>query len=277
MKTILHFYIKKTNRLCAILDKYHVPYSASDRNLIGKHEEWMVEFDIFKETEAFKAFRRAFPIASRDNGGIDYVFSEQEIKAAEWFTLRSITQKINYIGGEPYFKSTCHYRYSEQQGYIHIEGSVRWGSRQFFCSSNSLDDFLFCSERAKQLIEGNWDGIEFLPVVRKSSEKIVNDLYQIKVINRLPLEAFRIDKDQKLKKCPRCGRPVVVEQKDCQIKLKKEYMTNHRSFYTTGEYLTMGGLIKYTLPYRVVPREFYIFCKDNKLDRGLTFTPVILS
>ena len=276
LKTILHFCLEKSNRLCRLLDEYQVSYSVVDFDPLGKHRNWMVVFDICKETEGFKAFRRSFPIASLSDGGIKYVFSEQEMTEAEWFTLHSITQKINYIGVEPYFKRMCHYRYFGQQGYMHIEGSVRWSSRQFFCRSNSRDDFLFCPERTKQLIEGKWDGIEFLPVIRENSGKEVKDLYQIKVTNRLPLEAFYIDKDQKLKKCPRCGRPLIVEQQDCQIKLKKDYLTDHSSFYTTGEYLTMGGMLKYTIPYRVVPKEFYAFCKTNKLDKGLEFLPVIL-
>lgn len=189
------------------------------------------------------------------------------------------------MNDEKIFAKTCskkrlfliepEYRHTTQIGCLNVEKKVKWGARQFFSGPDAvqLGGLLFCSERTRQLLAGQWDGLEFWPVKKYKTDKVVPDLFQLIFTEELPMEAIS---GGKLEKCRGCGKEIMRFNKGVQnLTLRKEFLTDPYKVYCTGDVLVPEQLIACeTFSLNIVSQEFYRYCEKRQMNRGMIYEPI---
>lgn len=275
-----HYYLESKNSIISFLDKYKIPYKV---NLLPESQKKMCTFDLYEDQEVYELFEHRFRFAGYDSiKSIEY--SKQEIESAEWLTLRSMGTKVQWEYEEDAFQKTCsykrlfikelYYRHSIQVDILSVSKAIKWGAKQYFSGPNAADDFLFCSEKARELLNGRWEGLEFWPVRKYSSTKYISDLYQLVFKDYLPIEAIS---GGKVIQCEGCGKKIMrFEEGIHGLEIKKEYLNNPFRVYRTDDVLTeqMKGCTTFSV--NIVSREFYQYCEVNQMNRGMVYEPIKL-
>ena len=210
------------------------------------------------------------------------------MEQAEWLSVRSFTEKIivdelddKTVEQSCYYRGilwTSGYRHLKQIGKIQAEKMLKWGNRHFFCGFDwGCQNFLFCSERTRKLLEGQWNGLEFIEAVQRKSGKNIPDIYQMVFKTELPIQAFETGKGSKEIQCELCGKKMIYIP-DCGIytslKIKKEYLKDYKDVYNTGQILTYNRHLQDGFGVHIVSKEFYRFCEERKMNRGLIYEPI---
>lgn len=63
---------------------------------------------------------------------------------------------------------------------------------------------------------------------------------------------------------------------DCIFKIKEEYLQDSSKVYQTGEVITDGRIFGETVVLYIVPQEFYRYCEERGMNRGMDYRPVEL-
>ena len=280
MRVKHHYYLEATPRLMNFLNEYNVPY---DLSRLPEASNNICTFDLYEDKDSFEKFKRQFPFVSRFNSIKSVEYSKKDIEDAEWLTIRNKNIKVQWEYEENAFHRTCsykrpfikelYYRHSEQVDVLSVSKPVKWGKRQFFSGPNAADDIIFCSEEAKELLNGKWQGLEFWPVKKCNNSKYTSDLYQLFFVESLPIEA--ISGDSVI--CDICGRKMIyITEATYQLKIRKEYLRNRNKVYKTGDVL-IGQRKNYTtFSVNIVPKEFYQFCEKRQMNRGMVYEPIKL-
>lgn len=280
MKILRHYCIGK-KRIAKFLEKYKVPYS----KLYDDDDEYV--FDLEEGTEIYQIFKRKFPLQQIETQR-EKIYSKEDLEQAEWLSVRSFTEKIivdelddKTVEQSCYYRGilwTSGYRHLKQIGKIQAEKMLKWGNRHFFCGFDwGCQNFLFCSERTRKLLEGQWNGLEFIEAVQRKSGKNIPDIYQMVFKTELPIQAFETGKGSKEIQCELCGKKMIYIP-DCGIytslKIKKEYLKDYKDVYNTGQILTYNRHLQDGFGVHIVSKEFYRFCEERKMNRGLIYEPI---
>lgn len=275
-----HYYVEHKNRLQKFLDDSDISYEF----FVDINGSQHLVFDMYEDDCVYRKFKMKFPYITKDDWILkDIEYSKQDIENAEWLRVCHPGTKVQYEYANDAFKKSCSYksflfrdvcyRHLEQIGSLSASKPVKWG-RQFFAGPNSMDDFIFCSERTKQILEGNWEGLEFWPVKKYNKEEYIHDLYQLYFAKKLPVEALEGGKKVF---CRNCGREILrVSGIIQQYKIKKEYLTDKRCVYQSGDVITTDIFGYNTFSINIVSQEFYQFCEKNKMNRGMVYEPIVL-
>lgn len=276
MRIQYHYCENPSKRLRNFLDYYKIPYEVAPWG----DSEYMYVFDLYKDIDAYKEFKKHFPLLSR-NGLGSIVYSKEEIENAKWLAVRCATTKVQWEYEEESFSRGCvrkrffvrnlRYNHEEQTGILASTKPVRWGTRQYFSGPNAADDLLFCSEKAKNLLGTQWQGLEFWPVRKYGTLNYIFDLYQLFFAEELPIEAFVGGKPEK---CRCCGKKIIRLSKGiCEMAIREEYLTNPYKVYRTGSVFTYGLIGCDTISINIVSHEFYQYCEKRGM-RGLIYEPI---
>ena len=167
-----------------------------------------------------------------------------------------------------------YYRHSEQIALLAAGKSVQWGKRQFFSGPNAVDDIIFCSERAKMILQDRWENLEFWPVKKYNTSNYITGVYQLFFSECLPVEAF---KGGHPTTCSKCGRKMIRITKGIQqLEISRKYFQNSNSVYRTGDILTEQFIGYATFSLNIVSQEFYQYCEANQMNRGMIYEPIKL-
>lgn len=129
-------------------------------------------------------------------------------------------------------------------------------------------------EKAKGLLNNRWIGLEFWPVKKYNSSEYCSDLYQLVFGNDLPVEA--ISGGESIV-CDGCGKKIVRFVEGIQkLEIRKEYLKNPGQVYRTGDVLTEQRKGCTTFSLNIVPQEFYQYCEENRMNRGMIYEPIQL-
>lgn len=275
-----HYFMERTKRLKNFLERNNVTYEMCPS--IQPDMSFYV-FDLYEDQEIYRKFRILFPFTFSFSS-IEY--SVEEIEEAEWLTVRSVNTKIKREPDQDTFQFSCPrrnggYRHMEQVGPFSVEktNKIKWKTKQFFGGTDATgENYLFCAEKTKGLISGLWTGLDFWPVKKYGTGQDVEDVYQLHFNQVLALEAFALTGKEKINTCRICGRKKIHINTTYQLSLKKAYMKEKefQNVYTTGNIWTYERIGWYTFSFNIVSHEFYRFCKDRKIDRGLKYEPIKL-
>ena len=278
-----HYFLEKKTRLEVFLDKNHVTYEICPSTNIKL--SWVV-FDLYEDQETFKKFKILFPFSVSII--IETEYSAEEIEKAEWLIVRSINSKLKQESDEETFVYLCptrnackeiKYRHIEQVGPFLSKKKIKWKTNQFFCGTDATgENYIFCKELTKTMISDLWEGLDFWSVKKYDTKQKIEDVYQLHFKQILPLEAIALTGKEKISTCKSCGRKKVYIDERYQLALKKEYMgkKSHQNVYVTEKIWSYDRIGWHTVSFNVVPHEFYQFCKDNRIDRGLVYEPIEL-
>ena len=280
-----HYYLEMSKRLRKFLDKNHIEYEIDNAQSCLSPRKMLpeCEFVLYKDQKCFRIFKILFPFAF---SMVDVEYSPEEIETAEWLTVRSINAKVNIEFEEKAFKNSCpyvgarrglKYRHTEKVGPFSTKKKIKWKTNHFFCGLNTTgENYMFCPEKTKKLISGLWTGLEFWPVKKYNTEQEIGDLYQMHFEQVLPLEAFVLTGKEKVSTCKFCGKKKICINETYQLSLNKAYMerVGHQNVYTTESIWTYDRTGWHTFSFNIVSHDFYQFCKENKIGRGLVYEPI---
>lgn len=279
MRIKYHFCLEKQNRLVEFLERYHVIYDVTE---ISKSS--LCTFQLYEDQEAYRRFKKQFPMALRYDSLKMIEYSKSDIENAEWLIVRNKSTKVTWNYDEKAFYSSCsykkflckemQYKHPEQVNILSSTRAVKWSTRQFFSGPNSADDIIFCSEKARQILDNKWQGLEFLPVKKSNTSQYIPDLYQLFFKKILPVEAIR---GGVFMTCRNCGKKMIRISKELyQLEFDKKYFLNPYSVYTTGNVLTTGLKGNETFFLNIVSQEFYQYCEKYQMNRGMIYEPIKL-
>lgn len=276
MRRKYHYCLDSSKRLLRFLQAHNMSYTLTPQPSLNRE---LCTFDLYQDQKINRQFRLHFPFTCCIENLIEY--SQSEIESADWLFVRSKSTKVEWEYEEGAFSRSCRYRripqmdmrycHVEQTGPLTVVKSVKWNARQFFSGPNSADNLLFCSDQAKSLLDGRWSGLEFLPVKKPRNKGYHSNLFQLSFRETIPVEALAGGRPSK---CRFCGRPLFrLFEGVNQLQVKKEFLKQGH-VYKTGQVLTGQFLRCDTYSVDIVPHEFYQFCKERGMDRGLIFEPV---
>lgn len=279
MRVKHHYCLGNKIGLLKFLNKFQIPYQTCE---IEDYKSY--SFDLYEDQEVYVRFRACFPFVSRLDSIKTIEYSKAEIENAEWLTVQNISIKVQWEYDENAFKQLCPYkipfikevyhRHLEQADILSVTKPVKWGTRQFFSGPSAADDIIFCSKRAKLLLENRWVGLEFWPVKKYNTSKQLEDLYQLYFAECLPIEAFS---GGQLAICKGCGRKIMrITEGVHQLVIDSKYLQDQKSVYKTGEVLTRELIGCNTFSLNIVSQEFYQYCEKHGMNRGMIYEPINL-
>lgn len=274
-----HYYGEEKDSVIDFLDKNEITYKIY---MLPESRKKMCTFDLYEDQHSYELLKHRFLLLSGYESIKSIEYSKKEIEDAEWLTLRSMNTKVSWEYEDKTFRKTCsykrlfmknlYYRHSVQVDILSASKAIKWGVKQYFSGPNAADDFLFCSEKAKELLNDTWEGLEFWPVRKYNSTKYIPDLYQLIFKDVLPIEAIA---GGKTIQCEGCGKKLMRFAGGIhKLELKKEYLNDPRKVYRTDDVLTdqLKGSTSFSL--NIVSREFYQYCEANQMNRGMIYEPI---
>lgn len=265
---------RKSKRIQSFLDEFELEYELEDDYFTF----WLADNHI-----AFNKFKKKFPFILANLS--QPVYTIEEIETAKWLIVSTSSQKVILENIDNAFSYMCeykrlfskeiHYRHMEQSGIFEAKKAVKWGNQHYFYGSDmcAIRD-LFCNDIAKKILLNNWKGFSFLPVKRyKKDDVYIENLNQVCFEKILPIEAIQLQGKERMKRCPNCGKiSYKIDRVFYQLSLKKEYLSDMNSVYSTGNIWNTGIMEEY--PMYIVPISFYHKCKQFGIDRNLYYEPV---
>lgn len=259
-------------KLIKLLDRYNVAYAPG---------ETLTILELFEDDPHYYEILKFLTAHGIRQTLWEAVYSQNEIDAAQWLSCRS-TWRYGYPQPDQENKG---YRFStyditnycEQcgKGLVQKENFIlkkepNWGARNFLMI-NWVHDELFVSSKAESILkEAGLTGFRFCDVSTRTGDKMpgIKQLYIENYIdNGLSNESVQNELI-----CSRCGYKRIMQKpgyiyyhKKCFENVSYDIVKSQEKF---GE-ITCASLI-------IISREFYSILKENKVDRGLAFEPVIL-
>lgn len=179
---------------------------------------FLIVFDILEGSEQHQRLKAEFPEFAPTCKW--YIFSEKEMQAAEWFTMRSTNEKLEDSCPEKTFSHSCYasnyydpplkfdlYSHQTQVAPFYFSKPVKWGRNFFYSCNDRGQKTLFCSETASKLmLQHGLKGMEFQPVLSKKTNEPMPDIYQFNVTTMIPNSSFHVVGASGIWTCPVCGK-----------------------------------------------------------------------
>ncbi|MBR3815314.1 MAG: hypothetical protein IKJ27_01160 [Clostridia bacterium] len=211
-------------------------------------------------------------------------FTKEELNNAEWLRIRS-KWRFGYPQPElTFIKDGTTYCYDNkcsecgsgevQREPFKIKKVPKWGKR-FFGELNWIGDELFVNDKAKEaLLENGIKGISFMDVLSKNGKEVLPDIHQLVIPNTLDgglMAGCRAISESQL--CSKCRVTKYLSSGIGMLHFKKEVFENQPDIVKTGE---IFGSMHYAAKLIIVRQKVYKMIVDNKMERGLVFSPIVL-
>ena len=214
-------------------------------------------------------------------------YTEKELTSALWMAVRSSFSKVIPENATSILIRDCALplEYSDRPRWQHrsecggyvVKKPIKWG-KHGFASSITGEDYLFCSDLARNILENNGiKGIEFYTVLKQSSGKPMENLHQMTAFHKMRdsgIVGIRHTKDYF---CPVCGMKMLISTDDrYQYAVKEDAIPSDVDFCRTlplflGQQRTsLCDATGRTL----ISQKMYRAIKENHLERSLWFTPI---
>jgi hypothetical protein len=214
-------------------------------------------------------------------------YRKEELINAKWLTARNISGKVFPVNCETIDTYQCFVKYSKlgrPLGYHEIQNEpyilkapIKWG-RGAFVSAYSHEERLFCNDSVRSMLTAHgMVGLEFCPVMRKSTGQPMDGISQINPMHTVPDGAMVAISGMDEFVCDQCGM----------------HMLKHTDGH--GRFGLLDGILDETIDIwqtqpmffgrshtachsasrrLVVSQRMYRFLTENKLDRGFVFSPL---
>ena len=209
------------------------------------------------------------------------VFSKEELRSAEWLSVRSVWH-YDYPQPEDDYREitfdgkmcpSCWGGLTQIDDF-RFKRPPKWGKRHF-CSTNWETDVLFLSGETRSSLESeNIPGITYRTVKNKRGTEIYLDIYQLVIANILPEGIVSELSPIKCKNvCDNCGRTRFVQHGRGQFTYHKEIFENVPEIVRSGEVFGEGG---HNERLTFISQRIYRMITESKMDKSLEFQPICL-
>ena len=183
MKTKWHYFCTASPELLDALKQHAVPVEISP----AYQDELLsiparLTFDLFEDDSFFADIRAQLPEDTVSTP--DLCFSDAELQAAQWLTVRGTNLLLEianpsdaFYCTEPIDETRARHRYR----------TVKWDRQHYFCCAYDLgDDYLFCRDMAKDVLEEFHCEIQYEPVYAAKTGQPIPDLSFLNLTQVLP-------------------------------------------------------------------------------------------
>lgn len=262
--------------LLKLLQEWGGKYEIDEENFGGKK---VVLFTIFVDDKYYgEIVEESYDVIDGiKEPPIEYFqlhYTKKELDSAEWLYVRSTTASLEYEREDESFDITCkdidggHRTRNENPLYI---GKYKWNSRQHFNTTNY--DVLFCDDIIKNLLESNCNGFRFENVYHYKTEKVCPDLFKIHAANIIEETALSWPQDAEEFVCRACGKVSHYRNDEFILHVRRDAINSDVDIWMTPK-IFGTGFCDYSLT--IISNKVFRLLRDNKLNRGLIFQPVIL-
>lgn len=214
-------------------------------------------------------------------------YTQQELLAAKWLEARCITSKIDPENCETIDGYQCFIRLSSmgyslgrhevQSELYKIKAPVKFG-RSAFASAYAHEERFFCNDEIRKwLLSNKLVGMEFLPVLRKSTTEPIEGIYQIHPQNTIPDEIVVGLCETEDFICEQCGmRMLRIKDGRSRYGLIKGRLDENIDIWKTQP-MFLGNRPGKSARAReklIISQRMYRILIANKLNRGLVFVPL---
>lgn len=271
-----HFCCAFRDELKETLDQLSIPYESITMHPV-RVDSYLV-FDIFEEERAFPSVIQM--INNGDNHIQQIVYAESDLLDAEWLTLRCTNASLDLSREETIFNcfepmNENGYRHREIAGNpFYMSKTVRWGKKHFAASYDLGVEHLFCDEYARSMLESKEAPVCFESVLHAKTGIGLENVFYLNISHCLPVEAIVFCGEEKEVICPNCGR-IRYEIKDgYRLHIKKESLKSCHGICKTPSIFALSPY--YLVPFNLISRELYLFFREHRLLKNLTFEPITL-
>ena len=272
MKVVCHFLCPLDPALEALLEKYGVSYKGFE--MPDKRE--YASFDIPETSPAYAAFRQLRPDEPAPIRNA--VFTERERENARWLTCTALTAKVelqkeeaSFTCSEFFGEGMAHHR-TWNGGPFYVSKPLSRRPNQHFFTACGAEDHLFCTERAKTLLEALNLPLAFQAVCHYKTGNPIGDLYDVQILTELPFDALELSNSEETYPCPVCGKQTFLPP--LQLRLRGAYLEGMPMICATKPVFGWGG--NYAARINLISHDLYLYLKKNELTRGLRVDPVEL-
>ena len=143
---------------------------------------------------------------------------------------------------------------------------------QHFFTACGAEDHLFCTERAKILLEALDLPLAFQAVCHYKTGNPIGDLYDVQILTELPFDALELSNSEETYTCHVCGKQTFLPP--LQLRLRGAYLEGMPMICATKPVFGWGG--NYAARINLISHDLYLYLKKNELTRGLRVDPVEL-
>lgn len=217
-------------------------------------------------------------------------YTEEERQNTKWLQIRPMTTKVDPVNDERLCKVTCIFgrnrfnvdlgRHKEQANPYEIKRPVKWGNSQFFSAALIGASSLFCDDRAKIIMDNaKLRGLRYGPVLKWKAGTIIPNIHQILPDHVIPDGAFVPIRDMVDYRCDMCGMQMLRVTGPCSLYgIRDCCMDPEIDFYQTLP-LFLGKQRDepvFAIPHYIISQRAYQVLRENKMCRGVEFTPLTL-
>lgn len=301
MHYIVHYGIWPIpSNIIRLLEINNIPYTIRRDAKTG--EAKAINFDVDESDPSAQEIQANLPECTPSNGiqqkgnASDQIvttqffpkYTEQERSDAKWLRIRGTTTKIDPANTEDVSRATCVYgqsRWGVEVGHhkvqakpIEIKRMFKWGNSQFFSESITTEG-LFCDDRAVSIMEhAGLQGLQYGPVLKWRTSVPIPNVHQILPKYVIPNGAFASVRDMEPYTCEMCGMQMLrISGQKYLYAVRDSYLDPNVDFYQTLpifiDYSSKysGGKVHY-----IISQRTYRVLKENKMCRGVEFTPLTL-
>ena len=272
MKYEYHFTKWKNTQLMEFLNEQKIEYQE------GSNQLWIV-FSIFSSSPKAEFYLEELKKMNIRENYITVEFTKKELSEADFLMMRPKRQSID-IENEDAFRYTCEwtsrlgekvFQHEEQVKEVVVKKVTSMKKRNaFWCESTGFS-VIFADKRIRRLAEENFlSGIEFKNVFLKNGT-CSDELFQMTSSNILKKECIVFGYGEKIEKCPKCGKEQYVTDHVWQLHLDFSKIERQSDLYVTERIFGEG----FARPIYVISQKFYRLLVENKLDKNVTFFPVV--
>lgn len=274
MKTERYYCLPCDESLKQLLNSYNikVDYDADSTGLMT--------FSVYEEDDYFIKILDYLPKQYLGS----YIYSKEELLNAEWLTMRSTNDKLEAVNTDHTFAFSCRTKKNFGYGEIDIayhrkqvfpyefRHPIKWGKNHFYSSYFGGFETIFCDDLAKSIIKNEeFQDVDFMPVIHYRKNQYLDNIHQIILSNVLPNESLILDKHFIKKECDICGAIQYEYSGLSRLGVYAEFLKN-ADFYRTN-YIFGSG---YTNAFNIVSNRVYRLITDKKIDRNLSFEPLLV-
>jgi len=245
----------------------------------------LIVFDIYDDDERLPLIKERFPNFHPLSSW--YEFSDEEVEAADWLTMRSTNWKLEPVDLSHTFKyGSCQwtvpgdlefpfrYYHAEQVAPYVFNRRVKWGRTQFLSSHTGNIQAIFCSDLAKSVIENaGLKGCAFAPVLRYKQDIAIPDVNQLVFENIIPDSCLRMYKEKEVWHCPVCGKPQYIVNALSRPVVDSRALGDNDFFSTTNNHSFDRRV--FAGAFYIVSQKAYRVLKEHHLTRSLEFFPLL--
>lgn len=214
-------------------------------------------------------------------------YSEEERRSAKWLYARNVTAKVIPVNCETVDGHQCFVKLSkmghplgrheiQNEPYV-IRSPIKWG-RSAFVSAEYHDERLFCSDRVRQILSANHiTGIDFQPVLKKSTMQPMDDIHQLVFTHTIPDGVVVSISGMEDYVCDQCGMHMLRWSYEHNFYGLRDGVLDEDIDFWITQPMFLGAAPTDAVraqQHLIISQKAYRFLIENKLDRGFDFTPL---